>query len=150
MDKKQKIIITKNIKKANIYEPEDLVALILKNIKNCGEKIIGCSVDDVVIGRPVIVSDDQKKDAIVEKRLKKAPQIAGFINIKFQLEVFAVALNYEKTINDGEEKIFLIGDFGGGTSDFFIVKPRGGGRINIDRKNDVLSVGGGVCGRRSV
>jgi len=124
------------------YTSEDLVAIILKTIKNRGEKILGQSVDDVIIGRPVIFSEDSKKDAIAESRLKKAAQMVGFKNIKFQLEPIAAALTYEKSIKNGKEEIVLIGDFGGGTSDFSIIKLRGGDYVKSNRKNDVLAVGG--------
>ena len=41
------------------YEIEDLIALILKTIKHRGELHVGHVVDTVVLGRPVVFSDDQ-------------------------------------------------------------------------------------------
>ena len=124
------------------YTAEDLVSIILRTIKERGEKYLGHEVTDVVMGRPVIFSEDPKKDLIAENRLRKSAQMVGFKNIKFQLEPIAAALTYEQTINNGEEKIVLIGDFGGGTSDFSVIKLRGGNHAKDNRKNDVLSIGG--------
>ncbi len=124
-----------------LYEPEDLVAIILKTIKTRGELQLGQEVNDVVMGRPVIFSEDPRKDKIAEKRLVKAAIQAGFKNIEFQIEPIAAALAFEKTIQNNEEKIVVIGDFGGGTSDFSVIRLQGGSGAR-NRKKDILSVGG--------
>ncbi len=124
------------------YTIEDLVAILLGKIKTIGEAYIGFQVDSVVLGRPVVFSEDPEKDALAEKRLKSAAQKAGFTNIWFQFEPVAAALAFEETLSAGEEKLVLIGDFGGGTSDFSVMRLKAG---NFDRSNrlaDVLSLGG--------
>jgi len=68
------------------YTIEDLVAIILSKIKEIGENYVGGQVDSVVLGRPVIFSEDREKDALAEKRLKSAARKAGFTNIWFQFE----------------------------------------------------------------
>ena len=68
---------------------------------------------------------------------------AGFEEIKFQFEPVAAALAFEKNLNISEEKNILIGDFGGGTSDFTIVKFDGSSlKRGVNRKEDVLALGG--------
>ncbi len=124
------------------YVIEDLVCIILKNIKQKGESHVGREVDNVVLGRPVMFSEHKDKDALAEKRLKKAAQKAGFKNIRFQYEPVAAALTYEASLKNGEEKFVLIGDFGGGTSDFTVIRVQGGENPGIDRKRAVLSLGG--------
>ena len=129
------------------YKIEDLVAIILQKIKIKGEEYIGEPVDDVVLGRPVVFSEDPHKDALAEARLRAAAEKACFKNIHFQLEPIAAALAFEASLAQGEEKKVLVGDFGGGTSDFAIIKLRGGkSQANVDRKEDVLSVGGVYIG----
>lgn len=123
------------------YELEELIAIILRRIKKKGEEFVGQSVDNVVMGRPVIFSEDNEKNKLAEERLRRAAQIAGFKNIKFQLEPVAAALAFEKTLTEGEEKKVLIGDFGGGTSDFTVIKLSGNVK-SPDRRKDVLSLGG--------
>src|SRR3954447_22817591 len=100
------------------YGIEDLVALVLTELKARGEAYVGCAVDRVVLGRPVVFSPDPAKDALAEQRLEKAARKAGFRQIWFQYEPVAAALTFEETLPAGQEKIVFIGDFGGGTSDF--------------------------------
>jgi hypothetical chaperone protein len=124
------------------YSLEDLIAFLLRTIKERGESIIGESVDSVVMGRPAIFSDDASENQLAETRLRLSAEKAGFKNVIFQFEPIAAALTYEKTLSSGEEKKVLVGDFGGGTSDFTVIKLRGGAPLGRERKGDILS----ICG----
>jgi len=124
------------------YELEDMIALILSAIKQRGEEFVGHEVTDVVMGRPVLFSEDRNKDILAEGRLKRAAEIAGFKHVAFQMEPVAAALTFENSLAQGDEKIVLIGDFGGGTSDFTVIKLTGGKSGQPDRIKDVLSLGG--------
>jgi len=85
------------------YTIEELIALILKKIKERGEEIIGSSVNDLVIGRPVVFSEEKENDELAERRLIEAAKIAGFKNINLQLEPIAAALNFENSFKSNEE-----------------------------------------------
>lgn len=124
------------------YMIDDLVAIILRKLKARGEAHVGCTVDSVVLGRPVVFSTDAAKDAVAEKRLEKAALKAGFKNIWFQYEPVAAALAFESTLQAGQERTVFIGDFGGGTSDFSVIRVKGGAFARSDRRSDVLSLGG--------
>ncbi len=124
------------------YELEDVIALILKTIKKRGEEFVGHEVPDVVMGRPVLFSEDRNKDILAEGRLQRAAEIAGFKHVAFQMEPVAAALTFENSLPKGAQKIVLIGDFGGGTSDFTVIKLTGGKSGQPDRLKDVLSLGG--------
>jgi hypothetical chaperone protein len=124
------------------YGIEDLVAIILRKIKAKGEAFVGCPVDSVVLGRPVVFSEDPEKDALAQTRLEQAARKAGFRQIFFQFEPVAAALSYEESLPAGAEKLVLIGDFGGGTSDFSVIRVKGGAFDRSDRRSDVLSIGG--------
>jgi hypothetical chaperone protein len=124
------------------YGIDDLVAIILRKIKAKGEAYVGCQVDSVVLGRPVVFSEDPEKDALAERRLENAARKAGFRNIWFQLEPVAAALAFEESLPADSEKLVLIGDFGGGTSDFTVIRVKGGAFARADRRSDVLSLGG--------
>jgi len=52
--------------------------------------------------------------------LKSAFQLAGYESVGFELEPVAAAHYYESTLDHDE--LILIGDFGGGTSDFSLVR----------------------------
>lgn len=124
------------------YTIEDLVAVILSKIKTLGEAHVGFKVDSVVLGRPVIFSEDSEKDALAERRLESAARKAGFKNVWFQFEPVAAALAFEESLSAREEKLVLIGDFGGGTSDFSVMRLKGGSFERSNRLADVLSLGG--------
>lgn len=129
------------------YELEDLIAVILRRIKSKGEEYVGMKIESVAMGRPVIFSEDPEKDKLAEYRLKRAAQKAGFKNIVFQLEPVAAALAFEKTLKENKERKVLIGDFGGGTSDFTVIKLRGSKAAREgNRKNNILSIGGVYVG----
>ncbi len=124
------------------YTIDDLVAIILRKLKACGEEHVGCSVDSVVLGRPVLFSTDAAKDSVAQQRLEKAARKAGFKNIWFQYEPVAAALAFEDSLLPGQERVVFIGDFGGGTSDFSVIRVKGGAFDRSDRRSDVLSMGG--------
>jgi hypothetical chaperone protein len=124
------------------YGIDDLVAIILRKIKAKGEAYLGFAVDSVVLGRPVVFSEDPGKDALAQTRLQTAARKAGFKHIWFQFEPVAAALSYEETLSAGTEKLVFIGDFGGGTSDFTVIRVKGGAFDRSDRRSDVLSLGG--------
>lgn len=128
------------------YTIEDLVAIILRKIKAIGENYAGDQIDSVVLGRPVVFSEDPEKDLLAQTRLEKAARKAGFKDIQFQYEPIAAALTFEETLAQGEEKNVFIGDFGGGTSDFTVIRLRGGNCSGVERKSDVLSLGGVYIG----
>lgn len=143
----------KNFTHTDIYGKKyilpDLIAIILKHIKQTGEKDAGYEINDVVLGRPAVFSANKEEDALAEERLKKAAQNAGFKNIRFQFEPIAAALSFESSLKKDEEKKVLVGDFGGGTSDFTIIKARGGDLKNKNaesRKKDVLGISGVYIG----
>lgn len=129
------------------YKLDDLIAMILKKLKSEGEKYVASMVDSVVLGRPVFFSEETDKDKLAEERLKSAAQKAGFKNIYMQYEPIAAALSYESLLSPDEEKLVLIGDFGGGTSDFTIMKVVGGKQNKgIDRRKDILALNGAYIG----
>lgn len=123
------------------YNASDLVALILKELKERADQIIGYDCKKAVIGRPVFFDDDNtSKDTLAQTRLNKAAQLAGFTEVRFQFEPIGAAFAYEKTIQHQER--VLVGDLGGGTTDFtyLILDPSKIG--SKDRKSDMMATGG--------
>ncbi|MCW5204409.1 Hsp70 family protein [Desulfobulbus sp. N2] len=126
------------------FDLDQLIAIIIRQIKDSAENKIGAEVNDVVLGRPVIFSEDKEIDKEAESRLISAAKIAGFKNIHLQFEPIAAALSYESTLSQGEEKLVLVGDFGGGTSDFTIIKLYGGHKTTPRKRNNDILANGGV------
>ena len=121
------------------YLAEDLVALYLSHLVDTAEKITGVRPEKVVMGRPAAFSPDPKADALAENRLLKAAQLAGFKEVSFQLEPIAAAFSYESKIQKNE--LVFVGDFGGGTSDFTLMR-LGPDKGNANRRQDIVGSAG--------
>jgi len=128
------------------YALEELIGFFLRMIKTRGEQLVGSEVSRVVLGRPVVFSDDAANDQLAEKRLEKAARMAGFTEILFQAEPVAAALSFENNLPAGEEKMVLVGDFGAGTSDFTILRARKTDQARFDRSADILATEGVYIG----
>ncbi len=76
----------------------------------------------VVVGRPVHFSNAQndEDDAFALGRLREAIAQCGFTDIVFEYEPVAAAYSYEQKLD--RDELILIGDFGGGTSDFSVLR----------------------------
>lgn len=126
-----------------LYKLDDLISIILSKLRYETEIKANCDIKNVVLGRPVVFSTEPEQDNLAQDRLLSAAQKAGFKNICFEYEPIAAALAYEATLKFGETKIGFVGDFGGGTSDFAVVRLIGGAWQQDRNRNDhVLSVGG--------
>jgi hypothetical chaperone protein len=91
----------------------------------------------VVLGRPVrfVGADTKEADALAVSRLEQAFRRAGFDEIVFEFEPVGAAYFYESRL-DHDERI-VIADFGGGTSDFSLLKVGPG-----VKKRGILSTAG--------
>ncbi len=115
---------------------EELVGIFILQMKKRVETNLQTQVDSVVLGRPARYSMNPIEDELAVFRMRKAAEFAGFKNIHFVPEPLAAAFNYRKSLT--KERIVLIGDFGGGTSDFTIIRI---GPFNF-KKSDVLAIEG--------
>lgn len=106
-------------------------------LKQQAEQTLGREISQAVMGRPVRFHDsDLKRDRLAQDTLEQVAKSQGFKNIVFQYEPIAAALAYEQSID--REKLALIVDLGGGTSDFSIIRLRPG-MYTQDRFEDVLA-----------
>ncbi len=99
---------------------EDLIGLFLLEIKRRAEKILDSEIDTVLLGRPAQYSADPVADGFAIHRMSKAAEFAKFKHIHFMPEPLAAALDFRRQLT--AEKIVLVGDFGGGTSDFTLIR----------------------------
>lgn len=99
---------------------ESMIGIFLLELKKRAEAALGQEVDSAVIGRPARYSLDPIEDEFALHRMKKAVEFAGFKNYAFVPEPLAAAFDYRRKVS--EEKLILIGDFGGGTSDFTLLR----------------------------
>jgi hypothetical chaperone protein len=119
-----------------ILSLENMIGIFLLELKKRAEKFLDCKINRAVIGRPARYSMDPIADGFALHRMQKAAQLAGFKEVQFIPEPLAAAFDYRRQLTT--EKIVLIGDFGGGTSDFTLIKlsPE-----SFDNK-DVLAIDG--------
>ncbi len=98
----------------------ELIAIFIGEMRKRANIIVGENVEKVVMGRPALYSMNKAEDQIALERMQKACEIAGFKEVVFCPEPIAAGLDYNSKSN--EQKIVLIADFGGGTSDFTLMK----------------------------
>lgn len=105
----------------------------------------------VVVGRPARFVRNgtggagAEADAFAVGRLTAALKGAGLADIHFEFEPVAAAYAYEAGLDHDE--LVLIGDFGGGTSDFCLLHVGPGMRNLRDRAETIIGVSGvGIAG----
>ena len=129
------------------YTLEDLIARILRDLREKASAQFGTPISKAVVGRPVrfVGAQTEEEDRYAENRLSAAFKIAGYESVQFELEPIAAAHYYESTLDHDE--LILIGDFGGGTSDFSLVRVGPGVRSRGRSAGDLLgNAGVGVAG----
>jgi hypothetical chaperone protein len=104
------------------YTLEDLISLILRRLRTAVIEQFGVSAESVVLGRPVRFAgaNSEADEQLALDRLRAAAELAGFTEVTFELEPVAAAYQYETQLDHDE--LVLIGDFGGGTSDFTLAQ----------------------------
>jgi hypothetical chaperone protein len=120
-------------KKLSISE---LIATFLREMRERADKFTGKKIEKVILGRPALYSSDQNHDQLAEDRMKQAAILAGFKEIIFCPEPLAAGLDFDKS--NSKEKIVLVADFGGGTSDFTLMKLHSGQYS----QDDILGISG--------
>ncbi|MCB9596341.1 MAG: Hsp70 family protein [Sandaracinaceae bacterium] len=122
---------------------EDLIGAFLGAIRRRANEHFGADVRSVVLGRPALFSEVEDDDRFGEYRLERAARIAGFEQVRFCPEPIAAAADFRERLT--ERRLVLVGDFGGGTSDYTLMHL---GPAPFD-PSDVLAVGGvSVAGDR--
>lgn len=119
----------------------EIIGSFVAEVKRRAEAELGGELTQVVMGRPVhFVDDDPVADAEAQNQLEAAVRAQGFEDIAFQYEPIAAALDYERQVTG--EKLALIIDLGGGTSDFSVVRVSPARSGLADRSGDILSTAG--------
>lgn len=124
------------------YSVEDLTTVMAQALRAGAEAQFGDLGKRVVVGRPVrfVGSETKESDALAVSRLEQAFRRAGFDEIIFEYEPLGAAYFYESSL-DHEERI-VIADFGGGTSDFSLLRvgPK------VKKRGVVATAGLGMAG----
>jgi hypothetical chaperone protein len=120
------------------YSLHDMIALIGRHMLADAAHSFPTMPTRVVCGRPVHFSNahEDADDDFALARLRESIQRCGFEEIVFEYEPVAAAYSYEQTLS--KDELILIGDFGGGTSDFSILHVGPGVRKRGRRKQDII------------
>lgn len=117
----------------------EVIGLFLAELKQRAETWQGGALDAVVMGRPVnFVDNDEQANHHAEETLRQVAHSVGFKDVSFQYEPVAAALDFERQHVAGE-KIAIVADIGGGTSDFTVVRLAGGAGNRDERGSDILA-----------
>lgn len=115
---------------------ESLIAVFLRIMRERANQHFGVAVDRVVLGRPAKFGVDPGDDRHAQDRLERAARIAGFSEVTFCPEPVAAAHDFQLDLDRPTH--VLVADFGGGTSDYTVVRMHRGGFS----PDDVLALGG--------
>ena len=129
------------------YTVEDLISRILTDLRLAAERQFGSPVRQATVGRPVrfVGAESVADDDFAVERLRQAFLHAGFESVEFEMEPIAAAYAYESTLDHDE--LIMIGDFGGGTSDFSLLHVGPGVRGRGRTAKDLLGNSGlGLAG----
>ena len=129
------------------YSFEHLIARILTDLRLEAERAFGHPIHTALVGRPVrfVGAESDSDEAFAMARLTRAFEQAGYQHVAFEMEPIAAAYAYESTLDHDE--LILIGDFGGGTSDFSLLRVGPGIRQRGRQPQDLLGTSGlGLAG----
>ena len=116
----------------------DLIGAFLKKLLEAATVSLGPIPSRVVVGRPVHFSNERSEaaNAFALSQLLQSVQACGFEDVIFEYEPVAAAYSYEQTLR--QDELILVGDFGGGTSDFSILPVGPGAQHNTAGKRVIL------------
>lgn len=146
------------------YRMEDLLAKMLTDLRVRASEAFGMEVTRAVAGRPVwfVNADTEDDNAFAEQRLRAAFLQAGWTDVRFALEPVGAAHSYAAGLA-GEEAssasaahkasrgdLLLVGDFGGGTTDFSLVRLGGVGEPHTVLRSTGVGLAGDAFDARIV
>lgn len=125
-----------------IFLFEDIVTAMMQAIKARAEKSLGQELTHTVIGRPVnfqgLNAESSNQQAL--EILTISAKRAGFKDVEFLYEPIAAGLNFEQSLT--EDKIVLVVDIGGGTTDCAMVRMGPTHQSSSNRDADFLGHSG--------
>ncbi len=120
---------------------EEIIGGFVSLLKTRAESLGNDNIDSVIMGRPVhFVDRDPEADFAAEAQLAGVARAAGFKHVEFQFEPIAAAFAHERHLTS--EKLAIVVDIGGGTSDFTVIRLGPKHMDKQDRASDILGNAG--------
>lgn len=102
------------------YQFEDLLAAFLLRLReHAGAQMDGLP-PRIIVGRPVTFAGSSPNEALALTRYEAAFQRLGFTDIRYAYEPVGAAFFFARQLK--QDATVLVADFGGGTSDFSLVR----------------------------
>ena len=124
----------------------EIITRMLAHIKSKAESSTQSEIQDIVLGRPVNFHGTRGEagNSQAINIIERSAFAAGFKNIEFQMEPMAAALDFERSLT--EDKLVLVLDAGGGTTDCSMVKLGPSLIQSNDRTDSILGHSGDRIG----
>lgn len=123
----------------------DLLGTMLRELRTRAEADVGPLGKRAVVGRPVHFASEKgsEDETLAVDRLRASLASAGWDDVELEYEPVAAAHYYEKQLDHDE--LVLIADFGGGTSDFSLIRV-GPGQHHLGAERILGNDGVGIAG----
>ena len=129
------------------YRFEDLLSTFLLKVRDYAGDGLGAIPDRVIVGRPVVFAGAAPSERLALERYEIAFKRMGVKEVLYAYEPVGAAFFFEKDLD--HDATVLVGDFGGGTSDFSIIRferPKAGDGAGEMRAIPLGRAGVGVAG----
>ena len=102
------------------YRFEDLLSTFLLKVRDYAGGALTGLPDRVIVGRPVTFAGGAPKESLALERYEIAFKRMGVKEVLYAYEPVGAAFFFARALK--EDATVLVGDFGGGTSDFSIIR----------------------------
>lgn len=102
------------------YLFEDLLAAFLLRLKDHAAGQLGALPPRIIVGRPVTFAGSSPNESLALTRYEEAFRRLGFSDIRYAYEPVGAAFFFARQLR--QDATVLVADFGGGTSDFSLVR----------------------------
>lgn len=113
------------------YKFEDILAAFLRTLARHGGDRFGFDAPAIVVGRPVRFAGGNPDEALAMQRYRTAFERLGAGHARYVYEPVGAAFSFARGLD--RDATVLVADFGGGTSDFSVMRfSREAGRLRAD------------------
>jgi hypothetical chaperone protein len=102
------------------YRFEDLLSTFLLKVRDYAGEGLGAIPERVIVGRPVVFAGAAPSEALALTRYETAFHRMGVKEVLYAYEPVGAAFFFARELD--HDATVLVGDFGGGTSDFSIIR----------------------------